>query len=176
MGLLPKIGDPLTKLWGGVADNISLNPLSVLRTYTHVSLCCPPWVLCWHIRICKNSWYYSWYMSWYYLWENLHKIGSDKDILMNVFCLLAVLQRNPLESKQKTLQQLSILRIIPPSDEKKGKNTAEVAVVVGRTNDHNWFNFSTFITFIVLGWVVNINCDISINIKINILFYNRHII
>ncbi len=62
-------------------------------------------------------------MLWYYLWENLHKIGSSKDFLMDFFCLLTVLQRNQLESKQKTLQQYFILRIIPPSDEKRKKTT-----------------------------------------------------
>ncbi len=57
-----------------------------------------------------------------YVWENVHKIGSSKDFLMNIFCFLAVLQRNTLESKQKTLQQYFKLRIIPPSDEKRKKH------------------------------------------------------
>ena len=50
-----------------------------------------PWVLCWHIRICHyvatplSAVLTYTYISWYYLWENLHKIGSRKDFLMNFF-------------------------------------------------------------------------------------------
>ncbi len=87
-----------------------------------------PSVLCWHIRICHyvatplSAVLTYTYMSWYHLWGNLHKIGSSKDFLMNCFCVLAVLQRNPLESKQKTLHQYFILRIIPPLEEKRKKH------------------------------------------------------
>ncbi len=51
------------------------------------------------------------YMSWYFLWENWGKISSTKDFWMNLFCLLAVSQRNPLKNKQKTLQQYTSITL-----------------------------------------------------------------
>ncbi len=64
-------------------------------------------------------------MSWYYVRGNLYKIGSSEDFLMNFFlfffCLLAVLQRNQLGRKQKTLQQHFTLSMIGPLGKKTEK-------------------------------------------------------
>ncbi len=107
---------------------------SLIETVSQTSKFKTPWVLCWHIRICHyvatplSAVLTYTYMSWYYLWGNLHKIGSSKDFWWTFFCLLAVLQRNPLESKQKTLQQYFIQRIIPPLD-KKGKKHQKLSTL-----------------------------------------------
>ena len=86
-----------------------------------------PWVLCWHIRICHDSAtplsavlaYLC--MPWYYLQEYWNKIGSSKDFLMNFFCLLAVLPRNPVKGKEKTLQQYFTLWFILLKEKRQKK-------------------------------------------------------
>ncbi len=83
----------------------------------------PPWVLCWHIRICRGT----------TCGRICIKLVLVKIFWWTFFCLLAVLQMNPLESKQKTLQQYFILRIIPPSDEKRKKH--QKLSTVGSSSD-----------------------------------------
>ncbi len=72
----------------------------------------PPWVLCWHIRICRVTTH----------GRICIKLVLVKIFWWNSFCLFAVLQRNPLETKQKTLKQYFIPGMIAPSDEKMKKH------------------------------------------------------
>ncbi len=47
-------------------------------------------------------------MSWYYLWENLHKIGSSKDFLMNFYLLACCFTKGPTgKQKRKNIKKLS---------------------------------------------------------------------
>ncbi len=91
-----------------------------------------PWLLCWHSCVCqKVATPFSALltypcMSWYYVWENLCKIGSSKDFLVNFFCFLAVLLLNQFEMKQKTLQQYLTLSMISQL-EKRHKTTKSSA-------------------------------------------------
>ena len=91
---------------------LCLNPLSALLTYVYMSWQCNPLECSVGIPI---------YMLWYYLQENLHKICSSKDFLVDFFCLLAGLLGNPVKSKEKILQQYFTLWFISLSVKRQKK-------------------------------------------------------
>ncbi len=61
------------------------------------------------------------YMSWYYLWENLDKIGSSKDFLMNFFLFAFCFAKEPSGKQTEHIATIFHAKNDTPFRLKKGK-------------------------------------------------------
>ncbi len=89
------------------------NPLSVLLTYT--------------------------YMSWYYLWENLHKIGSNKDLFITFFWFACCFAKEPTGNQTENIATIFHTKNNTPFRWKR-KKTHQTLSTVGSSFDLNVSN------------------------------------